>query len=167
MIGSNFANELAAAGLLGLPFCWSPSGTITYGPGITSEQQTAIEAVLAAHDPTKPDPRIAYVTAINAGCQVVSTANPGTLNGTYAIDDSSLGKYDGILACINAGKGLPGGGETFNMLDISGSPHPFGASDFANLVAAGRTYVYDLIATEAALLGGHTATWPTMPVTIA
>jgi hypothetical protein len=52
-IGPTFGAELAAAGLAGLPFAWNAAGEFTYDPAITPEQQTAIEAVLAAHDHTK------------------------------------------------------------------------------------------------------------------
>jgi hypothetical protein len=50
MIGPSFSEELAAAGLLGLPFAWGTDGRIEYGPEITDEQRKSIEAVLQAHD---------------------------------------------------------------------------------------------------------------------
>jgi hypothetical protein len=55
-IGPTFASELAAAGLAGLPICWSDDGTVEYGAAMTADQIAAAEAVLAAHDPTKPLP---------------------------------------------------------------------------------------------------------------
>ncbi len=74
IIGPNFYNELFAAGLGGLPFSWSSSdGTITYGPSITDAQKSAIEAVLAAHDPTKPD-TTAGIAALTAACAATITA---------------------------------------------------------------------------------------------
>ena len=54
-IGPSFSYELAAAGLLGLPFTRSPDGVIAYGEVMTDAQQAAVEAVYAAHDPTKMD----------------------------------------------------------------------------------------------------------------
>lgn len=51
VIGPNFAAEIKAAELLGLPFAWSAEG-VTYGDELTPEQRAAIEAVVVAHDPT-------------------------------------------------------------------------------------------------------------------
>lgn len=53
-IGPNFSNELAAAGLSGLPFAWLSGGMITFDPRLTGDQIAQINAVYAAHDPTKP-----------------------------------------------------------------------------------------------------------------
>lgn len=50
VIGPNFAAEIQAAGLMGLPFAWSAEG-VTYGDDLTPPQRAAIEAVVAAHDP--------------------------------------------------------------------------------------------------------------------
>lgn len=54
-IGPSFSDELAAAGLLGLPFTWSPEGVIEFGEGVTDAQKADVEAIYATHDPTKPD----------------------------------------------------------------------------------------------------------------
>ena len=101
-----------------------------------------------------------------AGCQITSTATPA-LDATYLIDDSSIGKFTAIASGINAGKGLPGGGSTFNLLDAAGAAHVIGSADFLNLAAALETYVYDIVQTEMSMLGGHGGTWPAQPVTIA
>lgn len=55
VIGPNFAAEIQAAGLMGLPFAWSSEG-VTYGDDLTTEQCAAIEAVVAAHDPSAAAP---------------------------------------------------------------------------------------------------------------
>lgn len=52
-IGPTFSVELKAAGLFGLPFCWSSDGTFIFDPAMTAEQITGVEAVYAAHDPSK------------------------------------------------------------------------------------------------------------------
>lgn len=54
-IGPSIGDELAAAGVAGLPFSWNPAtGQLrTDDPALTAAQRTAILAVLAAHDPTK------------------------------------------------------------------------------------------------------------------
>lgn len=52
MIGRGFAEGLRAAGLLGLPFSWGPDGKVEFGEGMTQAQKDAVQAVLAAHDPS-------------------------------------------------------------------------------------------------------------------
>lgn len=49
-ISSNFATELKAADLLGLPFTWSPQGELELS-ALTPVQRDAVLAVVAAHDP--------------------------------------------------------------------------------------------------------------------
>lgn len=56
-IGPTFADEIVAAGYAGLPFTWGADGGIQYGAAITPEQRAGIEAVLAAHDPTRQLPK--------------------------------------------------------------------------------------------------------------
>lgn len=55
-IGETFANELAAAGLLGLPFAWGEDGAFQFDGRMTPEQIVQVAAVYAAHDPTKTLP---------------------------------------------------------------------------------------------------------------
>jgi len=52
-IGPGFAEELQAAGLLGLPFSWGSDGDIQFGSTMTIAQIDAVNAVYAAHDPLK------------------------------------------------------------------------------------------------------------------
>lgn len=54
-IGPSFAAEIEAAGLMGLPFAWGPEG-ITYGADLSEDDHARIDAVLAAHDPSRPAP---------------------------------------------------------------------------------------------------------------
>jgi hypothetical protein len=149
---------------------FNPSLTFIDVTGVSPAPQpywsyTAPSTFAAAAEPVLR-PADMYNAAIAAGCQIVSTANPSTLDGTYPLDPLSVGKITAIAAGINAGKGLPGGGSTFNLLDVAGNAHPIGSGDFLNLAAALETYVYDCSVAEMTLLGGHVATWPTMPVTI-
>lgn len=53
-IGPAFIEELAAADLIGLPFCWGDDGSVQYDERMTAEQRAAVAAVIAAHDPQKP-----------------------------------------------------------------------------------------------------------------
>lgn len=63
--GETFADEMAAAGLLGLPFSWGDDGVISGRENLTAEQNATLDAVLAAHDPTKQSVP-AQVTALQA-----------------------------------------------------------------------------------------------------
>lgn len=53
-IGPSFYDELLAASLIGLPFSWSSDGSFIFDPAMTSAQIASVEAVYAAHDPSKP-----------------------------------------------------------------------------------------------------------------
>lgn len=52
-IGQHFAAELEAAGLGGLPISWTAAGVVTGRELLTSQQRTALDAVIAAHDPQR------------------------------------------------------------------------------------------------------------------
>ena len=52
-IGESFPEELAVAGLVGLPFSWGTDGSFNYGDEITDEQKAKIKEVYVTHDPSK------------------------------------------------------------------------------------------------------------------
>ncbi len=52
-IGPSFSAELAAAGIPSLPIGWGEDGIIVGREALTSEQSATLDAVIAAHDPTK------------------------------------------------------------------------------------------------------------------
>lgn len=72
MIGPSFPSELEAEGLLTLPFAWGADGTVQYSAAITTEQRTAIEAVIAAHDHTDPAPDAVTVTSLAAAIEALT-----------------------------------------------------------------------------------------------
>lgn len=53
-IGPSFPEELAAAGLTGLPFAWGADGTFSFGPQMVQAQVDQVLAVYAAHNPITP-----------------------------------------------------------------------------------------------------------------
>jgi hypothetical protein len=53
LLGPTFGNELIAAGLGGLPLGVSSDGRITGREKLTDAQNSKLDAVIAAHDPTK------------------------------------------------------------------------------------------------------------------
>jgi hypothetical protein len=53
-LGPIFGDEVIAAGLGGLPFSWgNTDDSITGRENLTTEQNTTLDGVVAAHDPTK------------------------------------------------------------------------------------------------------------------
>jgi hypothetical protein len=53
VLGPTFGDEVIAAGLGGLPFSWGPDGDIQGRERLTPEQNSTLDGVVAAHDPTK------------------------------------------------------------------------------------------------------------------
>ena len=64
VFGETFATEIEAAGLKGLAFAWSPeSGVITGRENLAAAENAALDAVIAAHDPSKLAPVVHPVDA--------------------------------------------------------------------------------------------------------
>ncbi len=57
-----FTEEVRQAGLIGLPFAWGEDGQISGRENLTAEQNATLDAVIAAHDPTRRQPH--YVSKI-------------------------------------------------------------------------------------------------------
>ena len=55
-IGPSFPKELLDAGLTGKPFSWSESGAFIFNPSMAEEDQNAVLAVYAAHNPMAEEP---------------------------------------------------------------------------------------------------------------
>ena len=51
-----FTEEVRAAGLIGRPFCWGEDGLISGRENLSVEENATLDALLAAHDPNKPQP---------------------------------------------------------------------------------------------------------------
>jgi hypothetical protein len=95
-ISARFADELEAAGLLGIRVSWGGDGSLEYAPDVTPEQRAAVEAVLAAHDPAMPRDE-ALVRREERREALVA------LVGVDAADAA----LDGFLRAIKARPGLP------------------------------------------------------------
>lgn len=52
-LGPMFGQELTAAGLVNVPLSWTQDGEIFGRENLTPEQNATLDAVIAAHDPTK------------------------------------------------------------------------------------------------------------------
>ena len=166
-IGPTFAAELGPTLLLVV--AWTPDGTLMFAPNATAAQISAVQAIYAAHDPTKQDPMALLGQKIAAGCPIVSALKPA-LNATYAIDERMQQRVQAIVTGINAGKGFPHGNATYSWPVLAGGTNGMvtftAPADFINLAAALEAYVSDLVLAEAALATGNAATWPATPVTI-
>jgi hypothetical protein len=82
------------------------------------------------------------------------------------VDPISTGQVTSIVAGINAGKGLPGGGATFNWPTIAGVPIAFNAAQFENLGDAMMNYLYAFNQSLGTIIAGGAATFPALPLTI-
>jgi hypothetical protein len=51
--GPSFVEELVAAGIAGLPFSWGADGSLFGTEALADDQRARLDAVIAAHDPTK------------------------------------------------------------------------------------------------------------------
>lgn len=112
-----------------------------------------------------PSPTDMLNAKIAAGIQITSTGAPA-LNGTYPIDQGTLNNLGNLLAAIGAGVGLPGGGTTVPLADVTGTPHTFTAAQVESLDGAISTYIYNLRITWNLLNAQQQASWPSQPVTI-
>lgn len=151
VIGPNFGNELVAAGLSNVHMSWSPDGALIFGSDATPQQEAAVQAVLAAHNPATPD-QLALVAqgeaqldaVLVAGVPVVSASAPDKINGTYACDLKAQGRISGVAAGIGSRNRLPGGGATFFFADRLGQDHEFTSAQFLDFAAAVEDYIYKL-----------------------
>lgn len=88
-LGKSFATELAAAGLLELPFSWGDDG-LYFGGSLTEAQRSAIQAVYDAHVAPSDldDAKVAALAAIDAEAGVARaryiTVAPGQ-EATYIL----------------------------------------------------------------------------------
>lgn len=98
-IGPTFAAELAAAGLVGLPFAWSAAGDFEFGEDMTPMQIAGVQAVYAAHDPVHAALvvlRQQKIVAIDAVAETRAAAGLSYGGKVIQIDDASRQNISGI-----------------------------------------------------------------------
>jgi hypothetical protein len=94
-LGPSWPSEYIAAGLIGAPLIVYTDGTILYGDGVTAAQKTTVEALIAAHDSTKPAPIPvpATVTRYQARAALLEAGLLGQVDSFFAaLPDSDMGK---------------------------------------------------------------------------
>lgn len=94
-IGPSFVDELAThGGLLGQHFSWMGDGTIEFFEDTPAEVVTGVQAVYAAHDPSKLS--VAEITTQKAALMTVAnTATSGMSDAFIAglLDDADAAKF--------------------------------------------------------------------------
>lgn len=171
-LGPNFGNELIAA-VGRLPIGVDPNtGSLTFGTGVTSDQQAAAAAVVAAHNPSLPDPNLAVGPLLAAGIVLTSTGN-SALNGTYAADPASQAAItsEAIYIQVTGGPGVgtfSNGEATMPWFDASGAAHVFTTTQFVNFGKAVAQFVTAVkVAFAASMPSGKSWSAPANTYTIA
>ena len=98
-IGPTFFAELKTAGLTGLPFSWGADGTLHFDPSMTADQIAAVNAVYAAHDPSKQD----YAAAAQADLDRTDVTIVRCAENGIAVP-SAWANYRATLRAIVSGK---------------------------------------------------------------
>jgi hypothetical protein len=117
-----------------------------------------------AYSPPTPSPAIQAQIALGAGLAVTSTAHSVALNGTYALDTTTMELASDLAALINANSGaFPGSVSTWSWPDLAGALHVFpSAAEFLAFHTALATYRLALYS----VIWGVTSTLPTDAATI-
>jgi hypothetical protein len=159
-IGPNFGNELAAAGLAGLAISWNPLGEILRGPALTDAQWAAVQAVYAAHAPSKADPLAAGAALLAGGLAITSTSTPA-LNGTYGCGMQDEINAASLQGAVSAGV-FPG-----FYRDQAGVRHVMTGLQFTAIATAIMTFIVAVEEAKAMALGGGAWAPPATAVTLA
>lgn len=121
-----------------------PAGwVIDFNPGATADQQTAARATLAGYNAAAfaaIQATIDQVIAASAGM----TVSVGGVSATYAITPAAMTNVAGIYSGIKNANHLPGGGSSFNYLDLVGAAHSFTMAQFASFAQELEDYAYAL-----------------------
>ena len=157
-IGPTFEKELAAyGGLLGAHFSWRPDGTIEFFPDTPPDVEAGVEAVYAAHDPTKVDAVALGLAARAAGVAVTSDGTPA-LNATYGCTFFDQLVLTTLQTAIAANQSIGG-----SYSDSRGNYVLVTPAQLINI--AGAVFAY-AAAVDAWQAGGATGTPPTATATI-
>lgn len=100
-------------------------------------------------------------SALSAGVTITSTGTP-SLNDTYPLDPQSQQYITSISTGVAAGKGLPGGGSTFNF-----NGHSFTAANFLVFAQACEDYAYNVVQSLGQIVMTGSGSLPSSSVTIA
>jgi len=140
--------------------CDTPSGV---GYGWSATQSNGAWTFSPPPAPP-PLPLPFQAAALLARGLTISSTNTPSLNGTYACDDLSRADIVSLETSLNAGRGFPPyGAETLDYPDIAGTRHTFNATDFTNLAAAMRDFVYACKAVAGGLAGALPPDTATIP----
>ena len=124
--------------------------------GWTAQEAAGVWSFTAPAAPTVAQQAQALLAA--GACQIASTGTPA-IDGTYAIDANSRAMLGEIIAGINAGDGLPGGGASFIYDDAQGA-HSF--TEGSQVLAVGKG-LRDFIYAAMQVVQGRAEALPAQP----
>lgn len=123
--------------------CFQPSFAALLTPCQSTVQQGWTYSGTAFAAPVPPSPTVQQqAAAMLLGPVMVQCAAVPAINGLYPLDTVTQARITSIAAAINAGFGLPGGGDTFNWSDTSGTMHAWPAAQFTEFAKASMDFVY-------------------------
>jgi hypothetical protein len=124
-------------------------------PALTQAQKDAINAVFAAHDPTKSD--------ISIAVEITSTGTPA-VSGTYSLDPQTQSDIANLAYEATGPLGLPT--DFGGYPDINGDVKPHNATTLISLYKAMRDYLYTYRVAKASWIKNQPALAPSSVITI-
>lgn len=85
--GPTLSREIIAAGLGGLPFSWTEDGEVFGKEDLTPEQQSTLDAVIAAHNPNAELPKYPDANSAKAAMVEWITSFTQSVTGPVPIDE--------------------------------------------------------------------------------
>jgi hypothetical protein len=118
--------------------------------------------------PVMPPPTPAQQAAslLAAGLAITCASVPA-INGTFALDPTTMDQIGSVARDCAAGLGLPLGAPAFAYPDITGANKNFAPAQLQELYKALRDFIYAVDVTAKTLAAGGSASWPSAAVTIA
>jgi hypothetical protein len=144
-IGPTFGDEIAAAGLSGLPFTWMVGGTdedIAGREDLDVDQNATLDEVIVAHDPAVKSRRQEADEYLAAGLTVdFPSGQPG--RGTYPVVEPFNHNYNAISTSLANGDGFPNNASMVGIFDTMNGMHNFDKVNFTKFSKAVRDFVHN------------------------
>jgi hypothetical protein len=124
-------------------FTWVDASAASPTPAVGWSYANGSFSAPPTSTPTLPQQALA---AMSTGLAIVSTANPGALNGTYAVDNVSTDHIQAeMIALLNsAGASFADGTNTVVWPDMANANHTFSTTEFKAFALAVGAYVAGL-----------------------
>lgn len=148
-----------------VPFVPPAEQMITGDPSYTLAGIVVTETYATTPLPPAVIAATKYNNAIAAGIVLTWTSST-TLNGTYAIDPTSMTKLNSIWTVVLANGTFPNGTALQPWRRMDGSPVTFSSPQFKVFGTAVSKYISQLDAAQVAQAGGGSPTWPSSNVSV-